>query len=228
MKRFWIGFILRISLILGGVGAYFLGDFLMGFSDKDPLLECLACVIYPWALLFPVIALDPDSPFLEMGGERKSTDIGRKNNPEKNYTDFMVKRMTREYKANPTRDTVEILAADFDKSVGSVIAKLRHLGVYQSNNTKIRRKKPSTAKREVVKEESPWKSGYECSICNGRYNVSIKCSRSGCYSRINRICRRCADKHKNYYGRGKPNTYVYKGPNLYRCYSCAGGGGHDS
>lgn len=254
MKRFWVVFILRISFILGGVGAYFLGDFLMGFSDKDPLLGCIGCLIYPYALLFPVIAVTPHSPILEMVVDRKSTDIGRKANPEKNYTEPMVKRMTREYKANPTRDTVEILATDFDKSVGSVIAKLRHLGVYQSNKTKtiksnigvqnaarklnqslqeniippsIRPKKPSPVKREV-KQESAWKSGYECSHCNSRYGLSIKCSRSGCYSRINRICRSCADKHKNYYGRGKPNWYVCKGPNMYRCYRCAGGGGHDS
>jgi len=202
----------------------------------------------------------------------KSND--EKNNAtKKNYTDSMVTKMTRIYNAKPTRKTVESLAAEFDKTEASIIAKLRSLGIYQPENAKLKlikelkkegitanknwklgtlqnrlaqikslkkstTKRKSTAKKKTTikpkveekkpKPESEWKSGYECSICNGRYDVSIKCSRSGCYSRINRICRRCADKHKNYYGRGKPNTYVYKGPNLYRCYSCAGGGGHDS
>ena len=82
---------------------------------------------------------------------------------------------------------------------------------------KVEEKKP--------KPESEWKSGYECSHCHSRYGLSIKCSKRFCYSRLNRTCRSCADKHKNWYGRGRPNTNVYKGPNMYRCYECAGGGG---
>ena len=52
----------------------------------------------------------------------------------KNYTDEMVASMTAQYEANPTRDTVDALAAEMGKSVRSIIAKLsrevaEHFGI---------------------------------------------------------------------------------------------------
>ena len=41
-----------------------------------------------------------------------------------NYTNEQVKHMIEAYSANPTRDTVDELAKDLDKSVKSIIGKL--------------------------------------------------------------------------------------------------------
>ncbi len=48
----------------------------------------------------------------------------------KNYTDEMVAEMHSLYEANPTRETVDILASKFGKSVRSIIAKLSREGIY--------------------------------------------------------------------------------------------------
>ena len=48
-----------------------------------------------------------------------------------NYTQEQVDLMIEEYSANPTRDTVDNLAKDLDKSVKSIIGKLSREGVYQ-------------------------------------------------------------------------------------------------
>ena len=48
-----------------------------------------------------------------------------------NYTQEQVDQMIEEYSANPTRDTVDNLAKDLDKSVKSIIGKLSREGVYQ-------------------------------------------------------------------------------------------------
>ena len=42
----------------------------------------------------------------------------------KNYTDEMVAQMTEAYQAEPTRETVDMLAKKLGKSVRSIIAKL--------------------------------------------------------------------------------------------------------
>ena len=47
----------------------------------------------------------------------------------KNYTDEQVAHMVEVYSANPTRDTVDVLAQELGKSVRSIIAKLRRQGV---------------------------------------------------------------------------------------------------
>jgi hypothetical protein len=47
-----------------------------------------------------------------------------------NYPQDVIDVMVTEYEANPTRDTVAILATQFEKSERSVIAKLSALGVY--------------------------------------------------------------------------------------------------
>ena len=48
-----------------------------------------------------------------------------------NYTEQQVQHMIEEYKNNPTRETVENLAEELDKSVKSIIGKLSREGVYQ-------------------------------------------------------------------------------------------------
>jgi len=48
-----------------------------------------------------------------------------------NYTEAQVAIMISVYEANPTRETVDMLAKDMDKSVKSIIGKLSREGVYQ-------------------------------------------------------------------------------------------------
>ncbi len=48
-----------------------------------------------------------------------------------NYTQEQVVHMISTYEANPSRETVQILANEFDKSVKSIIGKLSREGVYQ-------------------------------------------------------------------------------------------------
>ena len=47
-----------------------------------------------------------------------------------NYTEEQVTTMVSWYSANPTRETVELCAKEFDKSIKSVIGKLSREGVY--------------------------------------------------------------------------------------------------
>ena len=70
----------------------------------------------------------------------------------KNYTDEMVASMTAQYEANPTRDTVESLANEFDKSVRSVIAKLSREGVYVAQPKVTKTGEPVVRKQELVAE----------------------------------------------------------------------------
>jgi len=48
-----------------------------------------------------------------------------------NYTTEQVELMIQAYSANPTRETVDELSRNFDKSVKSIIGKLSREGVYQ-------------------------------------------------------------------------------------------------
>jgi hypothetical protein len=68
----------------------------------------------------------------------------------KNYTDAMVEQMTAMYEANPTRDTVEALAAEFGKSVRSIIAKLSREGVYIAQPKVTKSGEPVVRKAELV------------------------------------------------------------------------------
>jgi len=68
----------------------------------------------------------------------------------KNYTDEMVKQMTEAYVANPTRETVEALAADMGKTVRSVIAKLSREGVYVAQPKVTKTGEPVVRKAELV------------------------------------------------------------------------------
>lgn len=47
-----------------------------------------------------------------------------------NYTEEMVAEMINVYQANPTRETVDVLAGQFDRTPRSIIAKLSREGVY--------------------------------------------------------------------------------------------------
>ena len=68
----------------------------------------------------------------------------------KNYTDEMVAQMTKAYKANPTRETVEELASTLGKSVRSVIAKLSREGVYVAQPKVTKTGEPVIRKQELV------------------------------------------------------------------------------
>lgn len=47
-----------------------------------------------------------------------------------NYTEETVAAIVAKYEADPSRETVEALAAEFNKTTRSIIAKLSTLGVY--------------------------------------------------------------------------------------------------
>jgi hypothetical protein len=68
----------------------------------------------------------------------------------KNYTDEMVVKMTEAYVANPSRETVEVLANEFGKSVRSIIAKLSREGVYVAQPKVTKTGEPVVRKAELV------------------------------------------------------------------------------
>ena len=67
-----------------------------------------------------------------------------------NYTEEMIVRMSTEYDNNPTRATVDALAAEFDKTPRSVIAKLSALGLYVKAEKVTKRGEPVVMKAELV------------------------------------------------------------------------------
>tara|TARA_R100000656_G_scaffold119810_1_gene93833 strand:+ start:160 stop:480 length:321 start_codon:yes stop_codon:yes gene_type:complete len=68
----------------------------------------------------------------------------------KNYSDEMVAEMHDLYSANPTRETVELIAETFGKSVRSVIAKLSREGIYVSQPRVTKTGEPVVRKAELV------------------------------------------------------------------------------
>lgn len=70
----------------------------------------------------------------------------------KNYTDEMVANMTKQYQANPTRETVDELAREFGKTTRSIIAKLSREGVYVAQPRTTKSGEPIVAKSELVSE----------------------------------------------------------------------------
>jgi hypothetical protein len=68
----------------------------------------------------------------------------------KNYTEEMVAQMTAAYEANPSRETVEVLATSMGKSVRSVIAKLSREGVYVAQPKVTKTGEPVVRKQELV------------------------------------------------------------------------------
>ena len=67
-----------------------------------------------------------------------------------NYTDEMVNAMVADYQDNPTKDTVEKLASEFNKSTRSIVAKLVREGVYQAAPRVTKTGAPVIRKSEIV------------------------------------------------------------------------------
>ena len=68
----------------------------------------------------------------------------------KNYTDEMVASMTKDYQANPTRETVDQLAKQFGKTTRSIIAKLSREGVYVAQPRTTKTGEPVVSKSQFV------------------------------------------------------------------------------
>ena len=71
-----------------------------------------------------------------------------------NYTPEMVDTMKKSYSANPTRETVEELAKELNKSIKSVIGKLSREGVYQKTEYLTKTGEKPVTKRELVEKVS--------------------------------------------------------------------------
>ena len=67
-----------------------------------------------------------------------------------NYTNEMIASMLDAYNAAPTRETVDALAEEFDKTPRSIIAKLSALDVYQKAERVTKRGEPVIMKAELV------------------------------------------------------------------------------
>ena len=70
----------------------------------------------------------------------------------KNYTEEQVAHMVEIYSANPTRDTVDVLAQELGKSVRSIIAKLSREGVYIAQERKTKSGEPVVRKADLVSQ----------------------------------------------------------------------------
>ena len=67
-----------------------------------------------------------------------------------NYTPEQVDLMIEKYRSNPTRETVENLAEDLDKSIKSIIGKLSREGVYKKTVYKTKTGEDPETKKEIV------------------------------------------------------------------------------
>jgi len=67
-----------------------------------------------------------------------------------NYTQEEVAIMIDRYVANPSRDTVEELAVEFNKSIKSIIGKLSREGVYQKAIYKTKTGELPITKAELI------------------------------------------------------------------------------
>ena len=70
----------------------------------------------------------------------------------KNYTEEMVTTMRSLYSANPTRETVDVLAEQLGKSVRSIIAKLSREGIYVAQPRVTKTGEPVVRKAELVSQ----------------------------------------------------------------------------
>ena len=68
----------------------------------------------------------------------------------KNYSEKDVSMMISAYEANPTRDTVDMLAEKLGKNARSVIAKLSREGVYKAQPRVTKAGEPVVLKGELV------------------------------------------------------------------------------
>lgn len=69
-----------------------------------------------------------------------------------NYTEQQVQHMIEQYQSNPTRETVENLAEELDKSVKSIIGKLSREGVYRKTEYTTKTGEKPVTKLEIVQE----------------------------------------------------------------------------
>ena len=69
-----------------------------------------------------------------------------------NYTEEQVAVMIEKYSANPTRETVENLAKDMDKSIKSIIGKLSREGVYLKTEYVTKTGEKPETKLEIVQQ----------------------------------------------------------------------------
>tara|TARA_R100001463_G_scaffold69001_1_gene122454 strand:- start:204 stop:542 length:339 start_codon:yes stop_codon:yes gene_type:complete len=67
-----------------------------------------------------------------------------------NYTEEQVSMMVDWYTAEPTRETVDTLAKEFDKSVKSIIGKLSREGVYQKQVYKTKTGEVPMTKADII------------------------------------------------------------------------------
>ena len=67
-----------------------------------------------------------------------------------NYTTEQVELMKKAYQDNPSRETVEQLADDLDKSIKSIIGKLSREGVYKKTVYKTKTGEDPITKKEIV------------------------------------------------------------------------------
>ena len=69
-----------------------------------------------------------------------------------NYTPEQVDLMKEQYTKTPSRETVENLAEELDKSIKSIIGKLSREGVYKKTVYKTKTGEDPETKKEIVEE----------------------------------------------------------------------------
>ena len=69
-----------------------------------------------------------------------------------NYTQDQVEYIVNQYRLNPTRETVENLAEELNKSVKSIIGKLSREGVYRKTEYTTKAGEKPVTKLELVEE----------------------------------------------------------------------------
>ena len=69
-----------------------------------------------------------------------------------NYTQDQVEMMTNQYRIDPSRETVERLAKELDKSIKSIIGKLSREGVYKKTEYTTKTGEKPVTKLEIVQE----------------------------------------------------------------------------
>ena len=67
-----------------------------------------------------------------------------------NYTETEVERMRSKYQENPTREVVEELADELDKSIKSIIGKLSREGVYKKAVYRTKTGELPVTKAEII------------------------------------------------------------------------------
>lgn len=68
-----------------------------------------------------------------------------------NYTDTQVELMVKAYTNDPTREMVETLAEELNKSIKSIIGKLSREGVYQKAIYKTKTGEVPVTKEQLIK-----------------------------------------------------------------------------